>query len=191
MTDADVRIGSAYDCWADAERSARYHGARAAFLGSVHRWSMFLVFLTGSAATANLFSMLIGGSMATGSEAAGSIVLSAIPAALAAAETAFNFSGEARTHVSLRDRFVDLAGRINVAETDNDALIAWNQALYDIYKDEPAKTYFALNAVCHNAVAQAIKAPKERWQIVPGWKAALRHFWAFAPEDFPRRDNVV
>ncbi|MFX4223576.1 MAG: hypothetical protein ACMVO3_22890 [Thalassobaculum sp.] len=175
---------SALDLWADAERCARYHGARAAYFEAIHRWSMFLVFVTGSAATVNLAADLLPGT-------ALAIMVTAVPAVLAAAETAFNFSGAAREHLALRGRFVDLAARIDVASEDPEDLAEWQRAIYDIYKDEPARTYFALNALCHNAVAQVIRAPAGSYQEVHWLRAALRHVWASSPSRHPRRDSVA
>lgn len=145
---------------------------------------MFLVFVSGSAATVNLAADLLPGLGLT-------ILVTALPAVLAAAETAFNFSGAARDHAVLRGRFVDLAGSIDVT-SDNPADVAgWTKDLYNIYKDEPARTYYALNAICHNAVAQAIGAPAERLQRVHWLRAILRHVWPSDPACFPRRDKVA
>lgn len=182
MSDAPV-IDTADDLWADAERSARYHAARAAFFDTVHRWSNFAVFLSASAA-----AVTVGANWLSTPTYEAVFVL--LPAVIAAMEAAFGISAKARMHDGLRQRFIALAGRINRDETNPKKLGEWRAELYAAYENEPAVVYYALNAACNNAVAQAIGAPKIRYQKLPGWKFVLRNVWPFHPSQFDRLDRA-
>ena len=53
-----------------------------------------------------------------------------------------------------------------------------------IYEDEPA-VYHALNAVCYNAVIQALGYDKDKFQQVARWRYHLRNWFRFSAKDFP------
>ena len=132
----------------DCDRSARYHTARRAFFDAWHRWMMVGVLISGSAAAASLNAGL-GTAWAT--------VLALIPAVVGAVSVVWNLTHTARDHELLARRFYDLAKRIVVHEANAATVDRWRAEMLDLWGDEPA-TYHALNAECHNAVAQAIGA---------------------------------
>ena len=58
----------------------------------------------------------------------------------------------------------------------------------DIYGEEPA-VYHALNAQCHNAVAQSIGADKSQMQRIRWWHVWLRNWRRFEARDFPLNES--
>ena len=157
------------------DRSARYHTARRAFFDGWHRWMMVGVLISGSAAAASLN---------TGLGTAWATVLALIPAVVGAVSVVWNLTHTARDHELLARRFYDLATRIAVHEATAATVDRWRAEMLDIWGDEPA-TYHALNAECHNAVAQAIGADTGEMQRVRWWHHRLRHWVRFSPTSFP------
>ena len=157
----------------DCDRSARYHTARRAFFDGWHRWMMVGVLISGSAAAASLN---------TGLGTAWATVLALIPAVVGAVSVVWNLTHKARDHELLARRFYDLEKRIVVHEATAATVDRWRTEMLDIWGDEPA-AYHALNAECHNAVAQAIGAGE--MQRVRWWHHRLRHWVRFSPTSFP------
>lgn len=176
-------VDIAADLWADAERSARYHAARAAFFGALKRWIMLSMVLSSIAATV----ALLAGLPPTASSAA---ALASAPAAITVFGIAIGAFDKAHSHKKLRRRFLSLAGRIDRAQTNPHTIDEMRAELHSIYAAEPPVVFHALNAACHNAVAQAIGAPKSRYQKLPRWKFYLRNVWPFRAADFPRLDQA-
>ncbi len=169
----------AFEIWFDAERSARYHGARASFYDGVHRLSNFCVLILGSAALGSVmgdYDLLAG-------------IAAATTAVLAAIENAFDVSGKARGHAALQGRLRDLAGQVDRHSTDDLIVRGWERTFNDILRDEHPAVYHALNALCHNQVCQAISAAPEARQKIDFWRMTLRNFARFKALDFPRIDE--
>ncbi|MEQ8393902.1 hypothetical protein [Thalassobaculum sp.] len=176
------KADTAYDLWADAERSARYHAERAGFFDAIHRTLNFIVFVTASSAAVSVATQWL-------STPAYNAVFMLLPAVIAAIEAAFGISTKARLHDSLRQRLFALAGRIDRFEDSSHRIQEWHNELYAALADEPPTVYYALNAACYNAVAQVIGAPGVRYKKIPPWKLALRNIWPFHHADFPRMDR--
>lgn len=174
---------SAHALWCDAERSARYHGSRTAFFDGWRRILMFVVFLASSGAAisaANLFD----------EAQALAVVLGMVAATSAAVEFAFDLSGKARLHSTLRARFTVLAGEIDPSETNPETIRKWHTELYRIFAEEPAVVYYGVNAVAHNAVAQVVGANSGETQVVGFWRGVFMQWRTFRPTDFPQLRNV-
>ena len=165
----------ARDLLFDCDRNARYHVARRAFFDAWHRWMMVGVLISGSAAVASLN---------TGLGTAWATMLALIPAVVGAVSVVWNLTHTARDHELLARRFYDLEKRIVVHEATAATVDRWRAEMLDIWGDEPA-TYHALNAECHNAVAQAIGADTGEMQRVRWWHHRLRHWVRFSPTSFP------
>ena len=168
-----------YDC----DRCARYHTARRTFFDAWHRWMMVGVLVSGSAAVASLNATFGSGKALT-------TVLMLVPVIVGAINVVWGIAQRARDHEVLARRFYDLAKRINVMEADAGAVEGWRASILDIYSDEPA-LYHALNAECHNAVAQAIGADASQMQRVLWWQHKLRHWLRFSTKDFPKNADIA
>ena len=171
--------GLLYDC----DRCARYHTARRAFFDAWHRWMMVGVLVSGSAAVASLNATF-------GTSREFSTVLMLVPAIVGAINVVWGIAQRARDHEVLARRFYDLAKRINVMKADAATVEDWRRDILDIYGDEPT-VYHALNAECHNAVAQAIGADASQMQRVWWWQHKLRHWLRFSAKNFPRHADIA
>ncbi|MDE2772107.1 MAG: hypothetical protein OXI46_00145 [Gemmatimonadota bacterium] len=159
----------------ECDRSARYHLARGAFLDFSHRVLLLVIIVSSSATFARLTERLAEVWVS---------VIAFIPTVAAAFILVSNFSRKAEDHRSLSRQCRDLAKRINVRAASEESVEEWRIALLDIYKEEPA-VYHALNAQCHNAVAQSIGAGKSQMQRIRWWQARLRNIVRFTPDSFP------
>ena len=143
----------ARDLLFDCDRSARYHTARSAFFDFWHRWMMVAVLLSGSAIVATLD----GG---FGASTLWRNIFALIPAIVGAVSVVWDLAHKARDHTLLAHRFHGLSQRIKVRDDDEQSVEEWRGMIIGIYGDEPA-VYHALNAECHNSVAQAIGSSEE------------------------------
>jgi hypothetical protein len=126
-------------------KSIRYHARRRAFLNALHRGTLAIVSLSGTAT----FVALIGGeSVAAKWVALGIAILAGLDAIIGYAE-------HARTHDSLYRRFCDLAAEIaRIPNPTEDQIREWRAQRLTIEKDEPT-SLDALNVRCHNEEAEA------------------------------------
>ena len=144
---------------------------------------MFVIFVAGSGSVVNLVSdYFFDSDLAKG-------IIAAIVPVVAALMSAFDLSRRANEHMVLRGKFFNLTARIDVNETDATAIAAWNQELHALYSEEPAEVYHALNAACHNSVAQVLNVSSSRMQTIRWYHLLLRHVFAFQPRYFPRMDS--
>jgi hypothetical protein len=129
-------------------KSLRYHAKRRAFFDGLHRFSMAVIAITGSAA----FLTLIGGDASVYGKIAATI------AAFASAfELTLSLPERARDHGALYERFSNLA--VKLAELDPNALdpAAVRKLMAErltIEASEPI-ALTALNILCHNEEAEA------------------------------------
>jgi hypothetical protein len=153
----------------EVERSIRYHHRRRAFFERLHRSSMFLVIVLGSAAVANWNAKLAG------------LIITTV----GAADLVIGFSNKARDHQLLAQRFGDLARRIRLADspTDADARV-WEDEKLLIDADEPP-IYRALEADCYNEVCRAWGRPLPPYAPKLDLRhKLLMHVWRFEKEAF-------
>ena len=90
----------------------------------------------------------------------------------------------ARDHMVLSRRFYAVAKEIRSTNRDPESIRKWHRDVLDIYSDEP-EVFHALNAECHNAVAQAVGSIDR--QEVTIWRHVLRNWVRFSPTNFPER----
>ncbi len=175
-------LRTAADLWGNAERSARYHGARAGFFEGVHNWTMFLTTIAAAGSASTLIGLFGIPDVLVG------VALFGITC-LTAADLALSINAKSHLHLSLRNTFIDLATDIDQAETDEAAIKEWRRALLQAYRKEPPATYHALNALCHNAVAVSIGAPQKSFIKIGFWHRAFRHLLTFNQETFQQTDD--
>lgn len=168
----------ARDMLTNCERSMRYHQERTRFYESLHRWILFLIFLMLPVAVLRPFEFW---------QVEAWIWLPAVAAVLAGASLVFDLAGKARRHESLYQRFTHIAGRIaSESEPDADKIADWEYRIYKLYADEPP-TYRALNALCHNQMAQALGSKKEDFLILRWYHRFFRNLYPFQGTNFPNQ----
>lgn len=141
-------------------KSIRYHAKRRAFLDTMHRFSMLVAVVGGSAA----FFALIGDKTSVGQVAA---LVVAIATAL---DAVFAFPESAREHDKLAERFSDLASELAIAEDEASGsrrLAKFKSRRLALEKNEPTPLQ-ALNVICHNEEATARGYGKDQIYRV-GW----------------------
>lgn len=122
-------------------RSLRYHSLRRGFFEGLHNFAMFLTTISGSGAVVSAFA----------DAGLGTKVFGVILAVAAGLDRAFDFSGKARLHSSLYQRFSDLAAKLDGAEKVSQAdIYEWRAERRRIEKDEPA-VMPVLDITCRNA----------------------------------------
>ena len=164
-----------HDLTCDCDRSARYHAARSAFFDRWHRILMMVVIVFGSAALASFTDVLDLGDKWTAA-------IASIAPLAGTIDIVWGLYQKSRDHTFLAHRYYALAGEIRAADPDPDSVKMWHGKLLAIYGDEPA-VFHALNAECHNAVAQSIGS-SDRQRVKP-YQHVLRNWWRFSPKDFP------
>lgn len=159
----------------DCDRSARYHIARSAFFDRWHRILMMVVIVFGSAALASITRVVGLGNVWT------AVVASVAPLA-GTIDIVWGRYRKSHDHKFLAHRFYTLAKEIRALDPDPELVQTWHGKILDIYGDEPA-VFHALNAECHNAVAQSIGSP-DRQEVMP-YQHVLRNWVRFSAGDFP------
>jgi hypothetical protein len=170
------------DLAADADRCSRYHQRRRSFFDQVHRWAMFGVIATGSAG----FAAVAGNPE----------IFGAASAVIGAADLLWDLSGKARDHEILHRRFVDVLKRIGGVQSPDLELVGRIDAdLNAIYADEPP-VYRALNADCHNQVAQSRLGDRAELLYLSFWRRMTMDLFRFANmrlrlDDRPRLSTIA
>ena len=160
------------DCIHDCRQSSEYHQIRRVHLNQCYRWMMVAVLISGSSAAAAL----------SVEYASVSVVFMVLTAAFGTINAVFNLPDRARDHEILARRFQKILTEIESGHDTSENILRWRSTISCIYEDEP-DTYYALNAVCYNAAAQA--AGMEDRQKVGAYHHCLRNWFRFTAEDFP------
>lgn len=163
--------GEVFDILFPLEKSIRYHQRRCAFYGEWHRWLMFIIIVAGSTAATDVFPQL-------------QKVLALLTAALGAMDLVFGLSDKARDHEVLMRKFASLVSQIRRRDSPTQSDIdAWQAERVEIEADEPA-TYWALEAICYNEVADAFdRNPADRVRI-PWYYQISKNYVHFDPTRF-------
>lgn len=152
------------------ERSTLYHKAREGALESFHRFLMFVVVVSGSAA---VYAITQDSEFKT--------IAAAAPAVAGAIDLVFALSRQARDHAVLARQFMDLAGDA-CADGAEDRLGDLQARFYRLASEEPP-IYEAVESLCFNQVASASSSPTRR--SVPLLYRSLRHVVRFSGKKFP------
>lgn len=159
----------------EVEKSIRYHQRRRAFFERMDRFSTFLVILLGSATVA-AWAPKVTGLMTT---------------VIGAATLVLGFSGKARDHLILAQKFTDLARQIRgKAEPTEADVREWESEKLLIDAAEPA-IYRALEVDCYIEVCRAWGRPLPVNLRQPSFHHKLfMHLWRFEKEDFEKEPPV-
>ncbi len=164
----DERTAFKIDCLKDA----RYHEDREAFFARLHKATMLVAVLGGTASFAFVKQFLIFAALVT---IAGVIDL------------VFDVSGKARLHSALRRRIYDVLAQ---AEDPSRDLAALKEQAARVYADEPPCMH-AVHALAYNAAMQAFGRPEKFQFPISNWHRALRHWWPFTAGDFKTYDEIA
>ena len=125
------------------EKSMRYHQRRRGWYDALHKTSMLVIIICGSAVNLLDSPQWMG-------------YLGVAVAAFAALDLVFGLSHRARDHEMLFRRFSDLAMKVRAvaSEPSQQDYAEWQRERVDIEKDEPP-IYVALDADCDNEVRRA------------------------------------
>lgn len=149
-------------------RLSTYHQYRRSYLDRWHRWLLFVVVISGTAA----FS--------------GEPELAAIAVVAGLADLVFALSDRARDHEFLYRRVVRLLGQVT-ADPDPSHSPEWQKELHSIYADAPPNHFRALDAWCHNLVVKQIGGNeflRIRWH-----QRLLKNLLTFTGAKFPATDK--
>ena len=162
-------------------KSLRYHAKRRAFLLSLHRFTVAIAAITGSAA----FVSLVGDNPGL---AAG---LSLFVAIVTGRDAVFGYAEHARIHDDLYKRFTDLA--VDIERVGMNATVSTLHELRAtrllIEKDEPT-SITALNIKCHNEEAEARGLTTDRVRLY-GYQSLFANFMTLPPDFFPQLEVAV
>lgn len=154
------------------DKSMRYHQRRRAFFDRCHRWVMFAVILSGSAAFADLVDP-------TYAAVAGAL--------LAALDLTLGFGMKARDHQLLYQRFAELHRKLRGRpETPAKAVDALRDECFMIEADEPP-TMVALEVDCHNETARAWGTANPEMPVLSRWQRLTMHLFSHEKAQFAMR----
>ncbi len=111
-------------------------------------------------------------------------IIMLVPTLVGAITVVWKPTNRARDHEMLSRKYYGIAKEIDVENVDQEKIKKWRKKMLGIYEDEPA-VYHALNAVCYNAVTQALGYDKDKFQQVARWRYHLRNWFRFSAKDFP------
>ncbi len=153
--------------------SIRYHGKRKRFFESLHHSCAALTVLFSSSTFAALISKPEISALAQ--------TLSFGMAVASALDIVLDFSGKAVFYRDLKNRFTELAMRLNAPEAPERISELENERL-SIERDEPDE-YGALSVICHDEESMARGWPKTSRRL--SWaERALAYVWPFSGVDF-------
>nr|VFJ65068.1 MAG: hypothetical protein BECKFM1743C_GA0114222_103852 [Candidatus Kentron sp. FM]VFJ67273.1 MAG: hypothetical protein BECKFM1743A_GA0114220_104423 [Candidatus Kentron sp. FM]VFK11852.1 MAG: hypothetical protein BECKFM1743B_GA0114221_102112 [Candidatus Kentron sp. FM] len=158
----------------DCERLSMYHAIRRDFWDKLHRLSLFLVVLAGTASFAAI------------SEELDIWWLPLMAPLFGLASVVFDFSGHARIHENLCRRFTIVHGE---ALTNPDDVKTLQTKIHEIYADEPP-TYRALDAWSHNLACKG--RGQEKWEVeISPIHLALKNLWPFWFAEYPKKSSIA
>lgn len=153
-------------------KNARYHEDREVFFARLHKLTMLVAVLGGTATFAFVSQFKL---------------FAALIAIAGVVDLVFDVSGKARLHAALRRRVYDVMAQ---AENANRDLSELKEQAARIYADEPPCMH-AVNALAYNAAMQAFGRPEKYQFPVSGWHRAFRHWWPFTADDFKTHDEIA
>jgi hypothetical protein len=154
------------------DKSMRYHQRRRAFFDRCHRWVMFAVILSGSAAFADLVDPAYAA-------AAGAL--------LAALDLTLGFGMRARDHQLLYQRFAELHRKLRGRpDLPGQEVAALRDECLAIEADEPP-VMVALEVDCHNETARAWGTANPEMPVLSGWQRLTMHLLSHEKAQFALR----
>lgn len=156
--------------------NAIYHSARRGFLDFMHRLIMFVVLVSGSAATVAFMR----------SWPSAAVALTLVPVFASAIDLVAGFSSRARDHEFLARRYWRL-----LADTrDGGDLAQLNKDIHGIYADEPPQ-FRALYSLSENQAMDMIGIDAENFYVVPWRQRIFKNLWAFPGARYSTAKEVI
>lgn len=167
MTVQDIEKES-HDLLFGVRRSVRYHNRRRMFFDRIHKITVSLSLIFGSATVAVALSK-IGSPWVS--------ICAALVSVFAAIDLVFDAPQYARSHNDLARRFIDLERKIVIlpALTEENIRYFTSKRL-EIEADEPPVLRI-LNILCHNELMKAMGYPDKDLIPIPRCKRILCHFF--------------
>lgn len=149
-------------------RSVRYHNRRRMFFDRMHKITVSLSLICGSA-TVSVALSPVGKPVVA--------VLAALVAVFAAIDLVFDAPQYARIHNDLSRRFIDLEKMmVGLRSLTEDDIRNFTTRRLDIEADEPPVLRI-LNIMCHNELARAMGYNHDALIKIPSHKRILCHFF--------------
>ncbi|MDB5596245.1 MAG: hypothetical protein JWM36_3206 [Hyphomicrobiales bacterium] len=162
-------------------RGAMYHDDLERHYARLHRWIMFIVIFSGTAAAANMLPAqpILWWPWAEPSKPVLALLLSLLSTLAGTVDIVWDVSGKARLHSSLKRQAYDLLADCEDADCDARQM---RQRIVRTLVDEPPILH-AANALAFNGAAQNMDY-RRRSRITPSQRF-WRHWRAYDPTDFP------
>jgi hypothetical protein len=157
-------------------RNANYHEDRELFFARIHRLTMFVVVVSGSASFTFVNTTTLGGIP----------VLAAIITLAGLIDLVFDVSGKARLHASLRRRVYDVLAQ---TEDQSRGVMQLKEQAVRIYADEPP-TMNAVNALAFNTSMLAFGRSQKKLLKIAFPYRFLRHWFSFAWVKFETFEEI-
>lgn len=160
-------------------RNAAYYEDREAHFDRLHKFVLFLIVISGSAAFPQVITPL-------GIDWLTPELALAVASIAGLCDLVFDIAGKARQHATLRWRALDIYAGTHTQTCDVEALEA---AIARLYTDEPP-TMKVVNLLADNTAARALDGDKREIWIVPFWSRLLRHWCRYSGTDFKQVKEV-
>jgi TIR domain len=160
----------------DLIRNALYHTDEQFFFSKLHQTIQVVIVLASTAlfiATSFTFSSIFG------TIVAGTVVT------LATVDLVFDFSGRARLHSSLRQRYLGLLEQFERKSLTTQFAAQTQEAIYQLQGEEPPLNY-CVEALAWNRARISMGLPTHESDLIAvnWWQRLLRHVIRFSPEHF-------
>jgi len=164
-----------------SELSAQYHSHRFRFLSGGHRWNMFIVVV---------LSTLVIPVSAIENGVNSVQLIGGIAAILVLFELVFDIQGGRNLHHNLYKSYTLFSGDISsTPNPDENTVQRWNMRRFNLYAEEPPKTYRVLMAHVHNDLALRHGNLDDYHPITKCHHRWFMHFFTFPSYGHPTKGN--
>lgn len=165
--------------WFELTASAFYHRNRLAWFSALHRGSMFLNVLFGTAAVAAVVQ----------SSFVPPLLPPVLLALVSASGLAFDFAGRARKHEDRRRTYHDFAAKLLLCEADEAKCLSLRAAMIQAAADDPP-IYKAADALAYNEAIKSLGRDPNEAFVLSYWQSLTRHVFSYTGTDFPQRKDL-
>lgn len=166
----------------EATINGRYHTARQGWYEFMHRASMFVVVIGGTAAVAE----------AIGSGHPYSWLVAMIPTLAGTIDLVFDFAGKAALHARLQERSYDIVADIEHSTDGPEAACRRGWAAIARICAQETKTMRVVHALAYNDTKEASEEIAEpELLVVPFWTRLIKHIWPFDGLHLPRAKELI
>jgi hypothetical protein len=166
----------------EATINGRYHTARQGWYEFMHRASMFVVVIGGTAAVAE----------AIGAGRPYSWLVAMIPTLAGTIDLVFDFAGKAALHARLQERSYDIVADIEHSADSPEVICKRGWAAIARICAQETKTMRVVHALAYNDTKEGSEdnaAPE--LLVVPFWTRLIKHIWAFDGLYLPRAKDLT